>query len=182
MAVDEVLAADTCKGLTIADRQESEWQRTKGADIVTNWLASGIKPDVVFANYDEMALGTIQALKSAGVDLGKVVVAGIDGTPDAFIAMEGGDLDIAVYQDAKGAVDAALAIIGGKECRPIPTSPSSPSRPKTSPSQISCRWVARLATSKHGRDGLARLTTCKPGRGARLASCTHGKGSPLPAR
>ena len=118
-AVDDVLATDACKGLTIVDRQEGEWQRTKGADIVTNWLASGTKPDVIFANNDEMALGAIQALKSAGIAMDQVIVAGIDGTPDAFAAMEAGELDITVYQDAKGqakgAVDAALAIIGGKE-------------------------------------------------------------------
>lgn len=119
VAVDEVLATDACKGITIVDKQEGEWQRTKGADVVTNWLASGIKPDIVFANNDEMALGAIQALKSAGIDMDKVVVAGIDGTPDAFDAMEAGDLDITVFQDAKGqaqgAIDAALKMIGGED-------------------------------------------------------------------
>lgn len=118
-AVDEALASDACKGITIVDKQEGEWQRTKGADIVTNWLASGVKPDIIFANNDEMALGAIQALKSAGIAMDQVIVAGIDGTPDAFDAMEAGDLDITVFQDAegqaKGAVDAALAIIGGAD-------------------------------------------------------------------
>ena len=118
-AVKDVLATDDCKGIELVAEQEAEWQRTKGADVMANWLASGIKPTVVLANNDEMALGAIQALKAAGIGMGDVVVAGIDATPDALAALESGDLDITVFQDAKGqaagGVDAALAMIDGKE-------------------------------------------------------------------
>ncbi len=118
-AVKDVVATDACKGIEIIAEQEAEWQRTKGNDVMANWLASGIKPDIVFANNDEMALGAIQALKNAGISMDDVIVAGIDATPDALAAMEAGDLDVTVFQDAKGqargGVDAVLSMIGGKE-------------------------------------------------------------------
>ena len=117
-AVKDVLKTDACSGIEIVAEQEAEWQRTKGADVTANWLASGIKPDIVFANNDEMALGAIQALKAAGISMDDVVVAGVDATPDALDAMEAGDLDVTVFQDAagqgRGGIDAALAMIGGE--------------------------------------------------------------------
>ena len=65
-----------------------------------------------------MALGAIQALKAAGISMDDVVVAGVDATPDALDAMEAGDLDVTVFQDAagqgRGGIDAALAMIGGE--------------------------------------------------------------------
>jgi inositol transport system substrate-binding protein len=47
-----------------------------------------------------------------------VIVAGVDATQDALAAMEAGDLDVTVFQDAagqgKGAVDAALKLAKGE--------------------------------------------------------------------
>ncbi|RML27104.1 Sugar ABC transporter, periplasmic sugar-binding protein, partial [Pseudomonas syringae pv. maculicola] len=48
------------------------------------------------------------ALKQAGVDKGKVFVAGVDGTPDGLNAVTKGDLTVSVYQDAKGQADGAI--------------------------------------------------------------------------
>ena len=118
-AVKDVLATDACSGITIVAEQEAEWQRTKANDVMANWLSSGIRPDIVFANNDEMALGAIQALKAAGISMDDVIVAGVDATPDALKSMEAGELDVTVFQDAAGqgtgGVDAALAMIGGEE-------------------------------------------------------------------
>jgi len=118
-AVKEVNGLKMCSGIEIVAEQEAEWQRTEGADTMANWLASGIKPDIVYANNDEMALGAIQALKSAGISMDDVVVAGVDATPDALAAMEAGDLDVTVFQDAvgqaTGGVDAALQMIAGED-------------------------------------------------------------------
>jgi inositol transport system substrate-binding protein len=48
-----------------------------------------------------------------------VVVGGIDATQDALAAMEAGDLDVTVFQNAagqgSGALDAALALAVGKD-------------------------------------------------------------------
>ncbi|MCJ7997306.1 sugar ABC transporter substrate-binding protein [Rhizobium cremeum] len=117
-AVREVVATDECKGIEIVEEQTANWQRTQGADLVTNWLSSGLEFNAVIANNDEMAIGAIQALKAAGKDMKDYVVAGVDATQDALAAMEAGDLDVTVFQNAagqgKGAFDAALKLAKGE--------------------------------------------------------------------
>ncbi|HBT69798.1 sugar ABC transporter substrate-binding protein [Agrobacterium tumefaciens] len=116
-AVHDVLKTDECKGISVVEEQTANWQRTQGADLVTNWLSSGIEFNAVIANNDEMAIGAIQALKAAGKDMKEFVVAGVDATQDALAAMQAGDLDVTVFQDAagqgKGALDAALKLVKG---------------------------------------------------------------------
>lgn len=118
-AVHDVVATDECKGIEIVEEQTANWQRTQGADLVTNWLSSGIEFNAVIANNDEMAIGAIQALKAAGKDMKDYVVAGVDATQDALAAMAAGDLDATVFQNAagqgKGSVDAALKIVRGEQ-------------------------------------------------------------------
>jgi len=117
-AVHDVVATDACKGLEIVEEQTANWQRTQGADLVTNWLSSGLEFNGVIANNDEMAIGAVQALKAAGKDMKDYVVAGVDATQDALAAMAAGDLDVTVFQNAagqgKGALDAALKIAKGE--------------------------------------------------------------------
>ena len=117
--VHDVVATDECKGIKIVEEQTANWQRTQGADLMTNWLSSGLEFDAVISNNDEMAIGAIQALKAAGKDMKKVVVAGVDATQDALAAMQAGDLDVTVFQDAagqgKGALDAALKLVKGEK-------------------------------------------------------------------
>ncbi len=59
-----------------------------------------------------MAIGAVQALKAAGVSMKDVVIAGIDATPDGLAAMQAGDLDITVYQNAtkQGEVSVQTAV------------------------------------------------------------------------
>ncbi|THK37293.1 sugar ABC transporter substrate-binding protein [Ensifer sp. MPMI2T] len=117
-SVKETLAAGDCKGLTIADEQSAAWTRTNAMDLTTNWVTAGQPIDVIFANNDEMAIGAIQALKAAGMSMDDVIVVGIDATQDGLAAMAAGDLDVTVFQNAKGqsasAVDAAVALARGK--------------------------------------------------------------------
>lgn len=116
--IEEVIATPECSGMTIVDRQVGNWNRTQGQDIATNWLSSGIAFDAIISNNDEMAIGAIQSLKAAGVAMDKVVVAGIDATPDGLAAMRAGDLDVTVYQNAtrqgEVAVQTAIAMAGGE--------------------------------------------------------------------
>ncbi|MBB4570857.1 sugar ABC transporter substrate-binding protein [Rhizobium leucaenae] len=117
--VHDVLNAGECSGIKVLREQVGNWSRVDGADLVSNWLTSGLKFDAVIANNDEMALGAIAALKSAGSSTDKTLVAGIDATPDALQAMKAGDLKVTVFQDAKaqgrGAVDTALKAIKGDQ-------------------------------------------------------------------
>lgn len=117
-AIHDVFKTDQCKGIKIVEEQTANWTRTGALDLMTNWLAAGIEFDAVLANNDDMAMGAIQGLKSAGRSLDKIVVAGIDATPDALAAMKAGDLKVTVYQDGvsqgASAMDAILKIVKGE--------------------------------------------------------------------
>ncbi|WP_127753337.1 MULTISPECIES: sugar ABC transporter substrate-binding protein [unclassified Devosia] len=117
--VHDVIAADECSFMTVVEEQTANWSRQQGADLMTNWLSAGIQFDAVIANNDEMAIGAIQALKAAGTDMDAMIVGGVDATQDGLAAMEAGDLDVTVFQNAagqgQGALDAALALARGEE-------------------------------------------------------------------
>ncbi len=115
--VHDVIATDDCSFMEIVEEQTANWSRTEGADLMTNWLSAGLEFDAVVANNDEMAIGAIQAMKSAGISMEEMLIGGVDATQDALAAMQAGDLDVTVFQDAagqgKGAVDAALTLAKG---------------------------------------------------------------------
>jgi len=116
--VHEVISTPDCSGIKVVAEQTANYDRTQGQNLMTNWLSKGMKFDAVVSNNDEMAIGALQAMKSAGLDTKKAIVGGIDATQDALASMKSGDLKVTVFQDAagqgKGAVDAALALAGGK--------------------------------------------------------------------
>jgi inositol transport system substrate-binding protein len=111
-----VLAKPECHGIQVLEKQTANWKRTEAADLMTNWISAGLRPDAVVANDDEMAIGAIQSLKQARL-LAKTIVVGIDATPDALAAMRAGDLKATVFQNGpgqgRGAVDTALKLIQG---------------------------------------------------------------------
>jgi inositol transport system substrate-binding protein len=80
---------------------------------MTNWLSTGAA-DGVIANNDDMAIGAIQALKGGhrhgGPWSGRRRRC---HAQDALAAMQAGDLDVTVFQNAKaqggGALDRAEA-------------------------------------------------------------------------
>jgi len=116
--IKDVIGTPDCSFIKIIDEQTSNWQRDQAQNLMTNWLSTGTPFDGVIANNDESAIGAIQALKAAGVDMASVVVAGIDATQDALAAMQAGDLDVTVFQDAAGqgagSLDAAIRLSKGE--------------------------------------------------------------------
>jgi ABC-type sugar transport system substrate-binding protein len=115
--VEDVFARSDC-AITIVDKQTANWNRVEAQDLVTSWLTAGTEFDAVVANNDEMAIGAAQALKAAGVSMQDVVIAGIDATPDGLAAMQAGDIDVTVFQNAtrqgEEAVKAAAAMAAGQ--------------------------------------------------------------------
>jgi inositol transport system substrate-binding protein len=104
-------------GMKVTKEQSGHWKRVEGLSIMENWIQSGEQIDVVCANNDEMALGAIQALTNANL-LDKVLVGGVDATKDALAAMTAKELEVTVFQDAKGqgggGVDAAVKLANGE--------------------------------------------------------------------
>ena len=117
--IEEVIATPDCSFIKIIDKQTSNWNRDEAQNLMTNWLSTGKPFDGVIANNDESAIGAIQAMKAANIDMKSVVVGGVDATQDALAAMQAGDLDATVFQDAAGqgagALDAALKLSKGEK-------------------------------------------------------------------
>ncbi|MBK5016761.1 sugar ABC transporter substrate-binding protein [Pantoea sp. S62] len=113
--VEEVAAAHP--GIKILDKQTALFFRKEANDVTTNWLLSGQDINAIVANNDEMAIGAILALKQAGQK--DILVAGIDGTPDALQFVKQGELNVTIFQDAKGqgdgAVQSAIALVKGQK-------------------------------------------------------------------
>jgi inositol transport system substrate-binding protein len=115
----DVIDAGECKvKVNMIDQQTANWSRDEAQNLMTNWLSTGAAFDGVLANNDEMALGAIQAMKAAGIDMASVIVSGVDATQDALASMQAGELDITVFQNAAaqggGALDAAVKLAAGE--------------------------------------------------------------------
>lgn len=117
--IHDVIDGGKCEvKLTILEKQTSNWRRDEAQNLMTNWLSTGKPFDAVIANNDESAIGAIQAMKAAGIDMKSVVVGGVDATQDALAAMQAGDLDVTVFQNAaaqgSGSLDAAVKLAKGE--------------------------------------------------------------------
>ena len=104
--------------IKIIKEQTGNWSRDEGMSLMENWLSSGDQIDAVASNNDDMALGALRAIEAAG-KLGKILVGGVDATPDALGEMAAGKLDVTVFQDASGqgggAIKAAVALAKGEK-------------------------------------------------------------------
>jgi len=108
---------DANPGLTFVAEQSGNWFREQGLEITENWIQSGEQFDIICANNDEMALGAIEALRAADL-LDSVIVGGVDATADALAAMQAGELEVTVFQNAGaqggGGVEAAVKLVKGE--------------------------------------------------------------------
>lgn len=98
--------------------QSANWDRAQGLNLMENWLGTGKEINAVIAQNDEMALGALKAIESAG-KLDHIYVIGIDAIPDALEAVRAGKLCATVFQDARGqgtlAIDLAVKLLKGEE-------------------------------------------------------------------
>ncbi|MBU3892927.1 ribose ABC transporter substrate-binding protein RbsB [Serratia rubidaea] len=76
--------------------QPADFDRTKGLNVMQNLLTAHPDVQAVFAQNDEMALGVLRALQTAGKS--DVIVVGFDGTADGVKAVESGKLAATVAQ------------------------------------------------------------------------------------
>jgi inositol transport system substrate-binding protein len=118
--IHDVMADGRCVvKLNIIDEQTANWSRDEAQNLMTNWISTGKPYDAVISNNDEMAIGAIQAMKAAGVDMKVMFVGGVDATQDALAAMQAGDLDATVFQNAAGqgagSLDAAIKLSKGEK-------------------------------------------------------------------
>ena len=101
----------------VDDKSIADWKNdVAGTTFEQSLTAAGNKVDGVLVANDGMAQSVIQVLKKNGLN-GKVPVTGQDATPDGLRSVLVGDQCMTVYKavraQAKGAADAAIALIKG---------------------------------------------------------------------
>ncbi|WP_301107733.1 ribose ABC transporter substrate-binding protein RbsB [Sporosarcina sp.] len=100
----------------VVAKQTANFNRAEGLTVMENILQAN--PDIqgVFAHNDEMALGALEAIQSAGKDL---VVIGFDATDDAVKSVKDGKLAATIAQKpeeiGKKAMEAAIATLNGED-------------------------------------------------------------------
>ncbi|MER2473832.1 ribose ABC transporter substrate-binding protein RbsB [Photorhabdus laumondii] len=89
--------------------QPADFDRTKGLNVMQNLLTAHPAVQAVFAQNDEMALGALRALQTAGKS--DVLVVGFDGTGDGIKAVQRGKLGATIAQrpDQIGIVGVQIA-------------------------------------------------------------------------
>ena len=83
--------------MNIVAEQTAEWDTAKGMSVTENIITAHPNLKALFASNDNMAMGAIEALKSAKM-LDKVMVVGFDGNPEAAEAILRGDMAVSVAQ------------------------------------------------------------------------------------
>lgn len=82
---------------SVVAAQTGDFARDLGRQVTETLLQAHPDANIIFAHNDEMALGAIQALKSAGRSPGDdVVVVSIDGTREALQAIIDGEMGVTV--------------------------------------------------------------------------------------
>lgn len=101
--------------IKIVQKQTAKFMRNEAVDVVSNWMTAGDQIDAIASNNDEMAIGALMALGKNN----KVLIAGVDGTPDALQQIKNGRMIATVFQDAKGqgegAVQTAIKLVKGEK-------------------------------------------------------------------
>ena len=101
--------------LDLVASQSADFDRTKGLNVATNLIQAHPNLQAIFVQNDEMALGAVEAAKSAGK---KLFIVGFDGTTDGVKAVEDGDMAATIAQQpelmGKIAIDTAMKIIKGQ--------------------------------------------------------------------
>lgn len=110
--------------LQIVSKQTADFDRTQGLNVMENMIQGNGNIQAVFAHNDEMALGALEAINSAGKDL---IVIGFDGTEDALASIRNGQLTATVAQQpvlmGEMAVQAAIDYIEGKDVEEVLAAP-----------------------------------------------------------
>lgn len=94
-------------GMKVVQKQPANYARNEGMDLMLNWLGNGEAIDIVAANNDEMAIGAAMALAK---NPKKVLIGGIDATPDGLKALAQDNIQVTVFQDAVGQGKTAVAV------------------------------------------------------------------------
>jgi ABC-type sugar transport system substrate-binding protein len=102
--------------IQVLEQTSANWSSEEAYTLIKQWFAKHPgQIDAIVSQNDEMALGAVRYMKEAS--LPHIPIIGVDGLPEALSAVESGDLDATVFQDAAGqakmAIDVAQRVATG---------------------------------------------------------------------
>ncbi|ABC21052.1 substrate-binding domain-containing protein [Rhodospirillum rubrum] len=120
---EKALAECPAGAVKVLERKTANWSRAEALDLMQNWLSKHPgKINGVIGQNDEMALGAIEAIKAADLNVKDFAIAGIDGVTDALHAVKAGEMT-SILQDARGqiqgSIDVALRAVKGPDYKPM---------------------------------------------------------------
>lgn len=101
---------DRRSDITLLDMQDGGWSKTEGMKITALWLTLFPKIDAIVCGNDQMALGAVAALKTAG-RLQNCQVSGVDAVDDALKAIAAGEMVQTIKQDAVKQAEGAAELV-----------------------------------------------------------------------
>lgn len=110
--VHETLAAAGARYQVVAE-QTANWARDQGLTVTQNILTSltGNPPQVIVAANDDMALGAVEAIQSAGLGKQGIKVLGYDASPEALRKVRDGEMAATVEQSPGRQIRTALQVL-----------------------------------------------------------------------
>ena len=104
-------------GLNLVAEQPADWDTAKAQSVTENILTANPNLKAIFASNDNMALGAIEALRTANM-LDQVMVVGFDGNPNAAESILAGEMAASVaqrpYNMGQMGVEAVLKLAAGE--------------------------------------------------------------------
>lgn len=88
-------AFDAAEGIEVVASIAADWDREKGLKVTEDILQAHPDIDAIVGTNDQMALGAVQAVKSAG-KLDSILIVGDDAIPSALSALKAGELDATI--------------------------------------------------------------------------------------
>lgn len=111
-------AFDAAAGIEVVASIAADWDREKGLKVTEDILQAHPDISAIVGTNDQMALGAVQAVKSAG-KLDSILIVGDDAIPSALSALKAGELDATIdgNTDKVGyeAVKAAYELVVNKK-------------------------------------------------------------------
>jgi len=89
----------------------ANWQSAQATAKMTQWIKTfGDKIEVVICNNDDMAIGAINALDNLNITKNRPLIVGIDGMPEALLAVKNGTMSGTIINDSKKQANAIFNI------------------------------------------------------------------------
>ena len=110
------------KGVRVVAQQPADYNRAKALDVTQNLLQAHANTKAIYACNDEMALGAVEAVASAGKS-GTILIAGSDANADARKAIIDGKMaltcDTDPFNQGYQSVVAAVKTLQGENMPPL---------------------------------------------------------------